>query len=443
MASIDKPREKAVQILCSIEQGSPADSLLEEARRQFDHRDSAFILEVVYGVCRNRSHLDWVLDQFSAQPVSRTDIRTRNILRLAAYQMLHLDKVPVSAAVNTATELAKKHGKKHGYVNGLLRSLERRRGDIAEPSGKDLVQRLSVLYSHPSWLVRRWLARFGVERTKVVLQENNKPAPLVIRVNALKTTKEELKASLEAEGAVVAETGYSPVGLEIRSSPGLRMLSAYEKGWFMVQDEAAQLISLMLAPRPGETVLDACAAPGGKATHLAELMGNSGSIVALESDPGRVKRVLENKARLGSDILKPVLGDARLYGEGSFDRILIDAPCTGLGVLRRHPDGRWSKKEETIRDRAALQRDILSHCSSLLKPGGVLVYATCTTEPEENEELITAFLQNNPDRYILDDPSHCLPEPAAGFVTDRLFFRTFPNNTTVDGFFAVRILRLK
>ena len=309
-------------------------------------------------------------------------------MRLGAYQMLHLDKVPVSAAVNTSTELAKRHGKKSGYVNGLLRNLDRRRGEIAEPSGKDQVRRLSVLYSHPSWLVRRWISRYGTERTEILLAENNKTAPLVIRANILRTTREELKSSLEAEGAGVSETRYSPAGLEIRSSPGLRMLSAYQKGWFIVQDEAAQLISLMLDPLPGDSVLDACAAPGGKATHLAELMGNSGSVAALENDPGRMRRVLENKARLGTDIIQPVLGDARSYREGSFDRILIDAPCSGLGVLRRHPDGRWNKKEETIRERAALQRNILNNCSSLLKPGGVLVYATCTTEPEENEEII-------------------------------------------------------
>lgn len=439
----DKPREKALQILCSIEQGSFADTLLDQARLQFDHRDSAFILELVYGVCRRRSRLDWALEQFSAQPLSRTDLRTRNILRLAAYQMLHLDKVPVSAAVNTATELAKHQGRKSGYVNGVLRNLDRRRREITEPSGKDEVRRLSILHSHPSWLVRRWVTRFGAERAEALLEENNKAAPLVIRTNILRTTRDELKASLQAEGAVVSETQYSPAGLEMRLSPGLRMLGAYGKGWFMIQDEAAQLIARMVDPQPGEIVLDACAAPGGKATHLAELMRNSGSVVALEKDPGRMKRIKENISRLGTDIIKPALGDARTYKKGFFDKILVDAPCSGLGVLRRHPDGRWNKTEETIRERAALQRHILANCASLLKPGGVLVYSTCTTEPEENEEIIGAFLREHPDAFFLDDPGQHLPEPARRFVDERFFFRTFHIDTSLDGFFAARMIRKK
>ena len=436
----DDARESALAVLCRVEQGGFADPLLEQARTRFDQRDSSFILELVNGVLRHRRHLDWILDQFSPQPLSRTDVRTRNILRLGAYQMLFLDRVPVSAAVNTAVELAKTHGGKNGYVNGLLRNLDRQRSTIVEPPSKDIVKRLSILHSHPAWLVRRWVARFGAERTEALLRENNLPSPLVIRTNTLRTTRDKLRASLESEGAAASETAYSASGLRVHSSPGIRSLTAYQKGWFMVQDEAAQLIGILTAPRPGEAVLDVGAAPGGKATHLAELMGNIGTIAALEIDPGRIGKIRENCERLGTSIIKPVMGDATAYRKGTYDRILIDAPCSGLGVLRRHPDGRWHKGEDTIRERADLQRRILSNCAGLLKPGGVLVYATCTTEPEENEAVIDDFIARSPE-FFLDDPRPHLPAPAVRLVDGRGFFRTFPEESALDGFFGARLVK--
>ncbi len=441
VADRDKPREKALEILRRAEDGVFADGLLDQARPAFGARDNAFILELVYGVLRNRTRLDWILDQFSAHPVAATDAWTRNILRLGAYQMLFLDKVPASAAVNTSTELAKEYGKKSGYVNGLLRNLGRKADSITYPGPEDPVRQLTTLYSHPEWLVRRWLARFGAEKTESILRENNRPAPLVIRTNTLKTTGEELAASLRSDGAAVRETRNSPAGLEIVSSPGLHSLTAFRRGWFMVQDEAAQLISLMLGPQPGEHVLDACAAPGGKATHLAELMRNRGTVVALENDPERIGKIDENGQRLGIATLVPVQADATKYREGRFDKILIDAPCSGLGVLRRHPDGRWNKDENTLKQRSAVQRRILENCAVLLKPGGALVYATCTTEPEENEDVVSTFLAGPGIAFMIDDARPYLPERARTLVDDRGFFRTFPDGNGLDGFFGVRLVK--
>ena len=440
VAHKDKPREKALEILNRVETGAFADSLLDQARQAFDARDNAFILELVYGTLRNRTLLDWTLNQFSKQSLAKTDAWTRNILRLGAYQMLFLDKIPVSASVNTAVDLAKDHGNKSSYVNGLLRNLDRKRASIGSPGPYDPVKRLSILHSHPEWLVMRWVKRFGEETAERLLRENNRPAPLIVRANTLKTTRDQLKASLEAEGAATIETAYSSVGLEIISSPGLRSLTAYVQGWFMVQDQAAQLISLMLGPRPGETVLDACAAPGGKATHLAELMENRGKVIALESDQGRLGRIRENSTRLGITIISPVRGDAMKYQEGRFDKVLIDAPCSGLGVLRRHPDGRWNKNEKTIRERAVLQRGILENCASLLKPRGALVYATCTTEPEENEEVINSFLAEHSE-FAREGPQQFLPASTARLVDDKGFFRTFPDEPAMDGFFGVRLIK--
>lgn len=440
--SIDLPRERALAILQDAEAGGFADPLLDASRRDFGARDSAFILELVYGVFRNRGRIDWLLDRYSAQPIAKTDAWTRNILRLGAYQLLFLDKVPPSAAVNTATELAKVRGKKSGYVNGLLRTLERNKNDLPLPHGNDHLSRLSIVYSHPSWLVRRWLGRIGPELTEEALRRNNKPAPLLLRANGLKNSRDELLALLETQGAAAKRTACSPVGIELLSSPGIASLPAYAEGRFLVQDEAAQLVTLMLSPEPGQTVLDACAAPGGKATHIAEMMGNRGQVVSLEIDRKRIARIRENAGRLGLPVVLPVAGDAATFGEGAYDRVLIDAPCSGLGVLRRHPDGRWSKTEESIRERAKLQMRILENCAKLLKPGGVLVYATCTTEPEENENIINTFLSSHP-AYALNDPRPHLPPPAQKLVGDDLFFRTFPGEPSMDGFFGARILRYR
>ena len=438
----DIPRETALTILCRAEDGLFVDEPLAQARERMDARDSGFLLELVYGVLRNRTRLDWVLNRFSAKPVDTTDAWTRNILRLGAYQMLFLDRVPVSAAVNTAVELAKEHGNKHGYVNGLLRGLDRKRGTVKFPDSGDPVSRLSMLYSHPVWLVKRWVSRFGAEATEVLLQANNRPAPLTIRTNILKATRPALKAALEADGVQVSETTCSPVGLDILSSPQwLRTLQAYRDGWFMVQDQAAQLIGLLLTPQPGETVLDACAAPGGKATHLAELMRDQGAVVALELDASRIAKIRENSRRLGTTIISPIQGDASHYHGGVFDSVLIDAPCSGLGVLRRHPDGRWNKTEQTVGDHTALQKRILENSASLLKPGGTLVYATCTTEPEENDEVITWFLSGPGSSFRIDDPRPFLPQAAAALVDAGGIFRTFPQAPEMDGFFGARMIK--
>jgi 16S rRNA (cytosine967-C5)-methyltransferase len=438
----DVPRETALTILCRAEDGIFVDTMLAQARERLDARDSGFLLELVYGVLRNRGRLDWVLDRFSAKPVDTTDVWTRNILRLGAYQMLFLDRVPVSAAVNTSVELAKEHGNKHGYVNGLLRGLDRKRSSVKYPESGEPVARLSMLYSHPTWLVRRWVSRFGVGAAEKLLLENNQPAPLSIRTNTLRTTRDALRAALEAEGVDVSETTCSPVGLDILSSPQwLRSLQAYRDGWFMVQDQAAQLIGLLLGPQPGETILDACAAPGGKATHLAELMRNQGRVTALELDASRIGKIRENLRRLGTTAVSPVQGDASKYHEGVFDRVLIDAPCSGLGVLRRRPDGRWNKNEQTVKDHTALQRRILENCSSLLKPGGTVVYATCTTEPEENEEMIGWFLKGPGRDFKIDDPLPFLPKAAETLVDATGFFRTFPQAPRMDGFFGARLVK--
>ena len=438
----DRPREAAAFILREAERGRLIDPLLDDARAALDGRDNAFLHELVFGVLRNRALLDWTLDRFSEKPVSRTDAATRNILRLGLYQLLFLDRVPASAAVNTSTEITKAQGGKAGYVNGLLRTLERSKDNLSLPASDNPLGRLSVLHSHPSWLVRRWIERYGSQTAEELLRSNNRHAPLVVRANRLKNTRDELLPLLAEQGAEARRTAYSSVGIEILSSPGLTTLPAFKEGRFFVQDESAQLVGLLLGPRPGERVLDACAAPGGKATHIAELMENTGEVAALESERKRIGRISENSKRLGITIIRSVQGDAEVYTDKEFDRVLVDAPCSGLGVLRRHPDGRWTKTEESIRARAKLQAKILANCAKLVRPGGVLVYATCTTEPEENEEIANNFLAKHP-AFTLDDPLPLLPPSAATLVGADRFFRTFPQEPMMDGFFSARIIRTK
>ncbi len=440
---VDEAREKAVEILFFAERGKFVDEIFDRMRPRLSRRDSAFILELIKGVLRNKSYIDYALNVFSSRPVEKADVWTRNILRLGAYQLLFLDRVPPSAAVDTSVEMAKNRGRKPGYVNGLLRNLARNTKAIPLPPKDDIAQYLSIVYSHPVWLVKRWVARYGGDTAERLLSFDNRPAPLTVRTNLLRTSREALAASLVADGAVVKETVYSPFGIEIISSSGLKSLSALEKGWFIMQDEAAQLVSMILSPRPGESVLDACAAPGGKATHIAELMKNSGRVIALEAEAERARRIDENFRRLGIEIIETVIGDAMHYSDGPFDRILIDAPCSGLGVLKRHPDGRWTKTVTDISRHQALQRRILENCASLIRPGGVIVYSTCTTEPEENEEVIEGFLKESSGAFLLDDPRPYLPDAAGRLVDDKGCFRTWPRVPEMDGFFAARIVRKK
>lgn len=438
MSSPSDPREAGLAVLRSVEEGGLASRLIERARIYLTPLNSALFLELVYGVLRNRAYIDYSLNLFSEKPIEKTDAWTRNILRLGAYQLLFLDRVPARAAVDTSVQLAKRYGRKPGYVNGLLRSLARNSNRIEPPSRDNIIRFLSIEYSHPEWLVKRWVSRYGPGTAETLLRSNNQRPPLTIRANTLKVSREALKSALESEGCVVKDCLYAPAGIEIVSSPRLADLGSFQKGLFMVQDEAAQLVSMLLDPRPGETILDACAAPGGKAAHIAELMKHEGKVIALDNDPERLKMLKENIERLGLEIIEPVLAQADQYQGGIFDRILIDAPCSGLGVLRRHPDGRWTKTGQTVTNHRLLQEKILEACSKILKPGGTLVYATCTTEPEENEDVIASFIARKAG-FMLDDARPYLPLNAAHLIDSQGFYRTWPSEPGMDGFFAARL----
>lgn len=437
-------RRWAAELLVRSETGTGfGPALLAHVSPALSPVDRALVTELFYGVLRHRSALDWRLAACSQRPLARLAGPVRAVLRLGAYQLLLLSRIPASAAVHTSVELVKRLGGPTdvGFVNAVLRALDRRRHELVVP---DLLERpldhLTAEYSHPVWLVRRWLKRFGLQRTLHLCRANNAVPPMTLRVNTLVATRDRVLEALKREGIDAAPCAVSPCGVVMRGgSPTASR--AFAQGWYYVQDEAAQLVSLAVAPRPGERILDACAAPGGKSLHLAELMGDQGEIIAADADSARLRLVAENCKRMGVTSVRPVLADVSRAADvarlGRFDRILVDAPCTGLGVLRRHPEAKWHKTEALIARYAATQRAILERVSALLKPGGVLVYSTCSTEREENEELVGAWARARRS-WLRDDLGSVLSGAAVTLVTPEGYLSTLGNAFDMDHFFAAR-----
>jgi len=429
-------------------QGAYADIPLNTVLRKSDSLtplDKAFITELVYGTLRWRGRIDWVISRFSKVPTKKLDPWVLNIMRLGVYQLLFLTKVPPFAAVNESAKLAGLYGDigKVRFVNANLRAVERGRDKIEYPDiERDPELHISVVYSHPLWMVKRWVKTFGLEATIDLCQSNNETPPLTIRTNTLKTSRQELFHELEMNVKEISLTPCSSEGLQIRGASDITAISSFEKGLFQVQDEASQLVAHIIAPKPGERVLDACSAPGGKATHLAQLMENRGEIFALDINSSRLALLGENCKRLGITNVKAFKKDASLplgFLE-EFNRILVDAPCSGMGVLRRNPDSKWKKREEDIVTLKRLQFSILNNLADCLKEDGVLVYSTCTVTPEENEEVIDDFLANHPE-FVLDSISDVLPASCGSLVDNRGFFKSYPHLHNMDGFFAARLIK--
>lgn len=431
-------RELALKALHEIWQGGtkPKD-VLEDLSESLDKRDRAFLMELVYGVVRFRDTLDWALEDFLKKP-SGLGQDTLNNLRLAAYQMLFM-RVPHWAAVNEAVEMEKKKGRPE-LVNAVLRNVLRNLDSLLErlrdTKADKTVKYIATLTSHPRWLIKRWVKRFGEDVTMELAEANNRIPPLTLRVNTLKGMKQQVINELSKIGIEGEPTTYSPVGIKLKGFHIYKEIF-FLKGLIMVQDEASQLISYLLDPRPGERILDACAAPGGKATHIAQLMQDSGEVVAVEFDRKRMERLRENIGHLGLSSIKVVQTDILEYSaKEPFDRILLDAPCSALGVIRRNPDVKYRHKPQDLLRFKANQINTLRHVSKFLKPGGIMVYSVCSTEPEEGEEVIKEFLKESGDFYIIDTALPFLK----GLIKDG-FLRTYPHMHDMDGFFGVRLCR--
>lgn len=384
------------------------DQLLSEV--SLSKADRGFMTELVYNTLRWRNTIDWVLVQVLKVKKDKLTPWIRNILRLGVYQLLFMDRIPAAAVCNESTNLAKHYGHSGvaNLVNGVLRNIARQGQNWDYPDcSKDPVKHVAVCYSHPEWVVERWINRYGLEETIALCQANNRPSINSIRVNTLRISPEELAFRLQEEDIEVEKSKLIPEGLRLKQIPAFRKLKTYSHGLFQIQDESSMLPAYGLNPLPGSQVVDACAGPGGKTTHLAQLMKNQGQIIALDLYGHKIELIRENCFRLGINIVKPFVKDAReLPGswKGWADYVLVDAPCSGLGVLRRRPDARWRKDPQQLQELPALQLEILQAASQCVRPGGVLLYSTCTLEPEENEEVIQTFLRGKEAEKLKDNP---------------------------------------
>jgi 16S rRNA (cytosine967-C5)-methyltransferase len=443
-------RTLAFQLLLHVNQKpSHPDRLIRvtlERHRLLDEREKALLTELVYGTIRWQGRLDWHIDQLSRIKPDKISNPIRILLRLALYQILFLDRIPPHAAVNEAVKLARATQPAFlaGFVNGLLREAIRHEGRWNWPSEEaNPADFLAVTTSHPVWFCKRCIGEMGFEEARRFCDANNEVAPLVLRVNTLKTTTSELLEKLAGAGILGTPSPYLSDSIRVS---GVRMdlarLPAFGSGWFQVQDEASQLMGHLLCPSAGERVLDLCAGFGAKTTHLGILMGNTGEIVAVDEAAWKLEDLKSNAERQGIHIIRALPGDALGLDPdavGTFDRVLLDAPCSGFGTLRRNPDIRWRRHLKDPYRFSRLQESLLRHAASLVAPGGNLVYATCTVFREENEAVVERVLEEHPD-YRLDEARDFLPTSCLSLCEDG-FFKSWPHRHGIDGFFGARFRR--
>jgi 16S rRNA (cytosine967-C5)-methyltransferase len=447
-------RKTALEVLNTLNQDkNTLDGILAAVPGEEEfgsRRDRALFTAMVYGVLRWRGRLDHIIDHFSNTPIHKIEPGVLNILRLGLFQIIYLDRIPDSAAVNTAVELAKQIASTRvaGFVNALLRKAAGNYTKVPFSNfANNPVAFLTNNRSFPKWIVQRWLKRFNPETVTALCDMINTIPPITLRTNTLKTTREELILSLEGDVERVEQTCYSPDGIKIiRPQQSIPELVGFKKGWFQVQDEAAQLVSLLLNPKPGETVLDACAGLGGKTAHIAQLMQNKGSVTAIDKDEKKLLQLGFEMQRLNISIVQALCHNlnSSLDNEqlGPFDRVLLDAPCSGLGVLRRNPDIKWNSVEADLKRHAKIQKRFLVNLSRILKPNGILVYSVCSVEPEENEAVINAFLKNHPE-FVIDKSSGRLSVRLHSQIERTIGFKTLPMLDNMDGFFLARLRKIK
>jgi 16S rRNA (cytosine967-C5)-methyltransferase len=396
-----------------------------------------------------------VIRQFSKIPLEKIELETLNILRLGLYQILFMSRTPASAAVNESVELAKGvRGKKGaGFVNAVLRSTIRQKDEIRYPAiTEDPEHHISIVRSHPLWLVQKWVKEMGVEETLKICKFNNQISSLTLRTNTLKINREHLIEKLKEKELKPFPTRFSEEGIGLQDPPPISELPLIKEGFYLIQDEASQLVTSILDPKPEERILDACAAPGGKTTHIAQRMGNQGEIYALDINQGKLALIEEISQRLGIKIVKTIRGDAAqsfpISQELRFDRILADVPCSGFGTIRKNPDLKWRRGEENIKRLSELQFSILRNLSGYVKEKGFLVYSTCTVFHEENEDVVEKFLDGHPT-FQLDRMDNSASAFMAGDKLEQFhpflqngYFKTFPPKDDMDGFFVARLKKL-
>ncbi|MBW2649273.1 MAG: 16S rRNA (cytosine(967)-C(5))-methyltransferase RsmB, partial [Deltaproteobacteria bacterium] len=402
------PRNLSVQILNRIEEGQAfAQPLLDAYLSRnilANTQDRGLLTRLVYGALRLRNRLDWVIRAVYSGNFESMEPGIRNILRVALYQVMFADRVPAYAATDEAVKITKKmYPGRSNLVNAILRNAARKMDTIQYPSfDEDPLLHISVLHSHPLWIVKMWAEEFGIEDTLALCKSNNEIPPLTIRANRLKTTRPDLIGMLEDCGCGAVPSRYSPDGIVLSDLPApVVKMPLYEEGYIQIQDEASQLISILLDPKPGEMALDVCAGVGIKTTHMAELMQNRGRIVAMDISSKKVEMSRVLARRLGATIIEPIVHNATKNSQddlrGKFDRVLVDVPCSGMGTLRRNPEIKWNTTPEDLKKIPPLQKEILNRSVPYLKKDGIMVYSTCTISAAENEDVVREFLAVHPD----------------------------------------------
>ncbi|MCW8805876.1 MAG: 16S rRNA (cytosine(967)-C(5))-methyltransferase RsmB [Ignavibacteriaceae bacterium] len=403
--------------------------------------DKALLYEIVHGVVRWQGRLDWILNGFYKGTFSKAIPNLKNALRVALYQVLFLDRVPDYAAVNEVVEFVKKlQGQKPAdLVNAVLRNIIRNKNSIRYPDrDEDTVGYLAAYYSHPSWMVKRYLARFGKEETEKLLVVNNEKPYLTLRINALKTKPEEFKTLLDSVGLKYNQGAYLPEFFKLQNLTNITAWEYFAKGYFNIQDESAGLACRLLDVHEGQRVLDMCAAPGGKTAYIAALMHSRGEVVAIDRFESRLKILQKNMTRLNVDCVRVVEADALEYKNLPFDRVLVDVPCSGSGTLSKKPDIKWKKDLFDIRNLNTLQSKLLAKAASLVKVEGVIVYSTCSIEPEENFEIVKKFLDENPN-FRFESAKGKFPDE---IIDENGCIQTLPHIHRTDGAFAARLVRI-
>lgn len=441
-------REVALEMLLRIEkQGSFSHLLIAQAldKEKVPKKDEHLLTEIVYGTMERKMKLDFYLEPFIKKQKKLTDW-VKMLLRMSVFQMQFLDNIPPYAIINEAVEIAKRKGHKgiSSFVNGVLRNIQRN-GVPSIDSITDKEKRLAIRTSHPEWLVRRWVKEYGFSITEEMCETNSKKKPISIRINRLRTTRNQVLKELEDAGIEAIPSPYVKDGIMIKKG-NILTTNLVKEGLVTIQDQSSMLASLSLQVEPNMKVLDTCSAPGGKATYIGELMDNKGTIYAYDLHKNKLKLIVNNAERLGIENIQVAQQDARnlqeIHQAASFDRILIDAPCSGFGVIRSKADIKYNKSEEDIDKLHTVQLAILQHVSILLKQGGKLVYSTCTVNTKENEEVVQLFIKNNPeftvDEQFLNECQTMFSDKAR--ITS-YGLQLFPQTIQSDGFFITRLIK--
>lgn len=427
-------RIAAAETLADLRAGVMLDAAFDRRTADLDARDRRWTQELVWGMLRRRGFIDHLLAPRVRGGIARLDADLADLLRLGVYQLFHMGSVPAYAAIAQTVELAKQ---RHGIgasklANAVLRRLDREKHELNAALPADPVEALAVEYSHPRWIVARWVARWGADETRALLAANNQEAPTILRPWGV--VREQLEAMLESAGVGVSDAPLVEDSLTLAPGTMLTALGAFQQGRCFVQDPAATLVTRYAAIPAGAQVADLCAAPGGKAVELSRTAAH---VTAADANESRIGRVIETIERLDLDNVDPVVADARDGSLGAFDAVLVDAPCTGTGTFRRHPDARWRLRTSDLAVMSATQRAVMRGAAKCVKPGGLFIYSTCSLEPEENDAQVESFLADHPGWTLEPPPAGTVPDA----VMDAGRLRVLPQRHGSDGSFAARLRR--